>query len=872
MHYTSLFEAIRTEPSLTVLTVNQRLSQFLLSDYEAYRSKQPTSGATPDILPYSAWLKRCIINPGRPDLFSGYTLLSEMDESTLWEQCLKEEDHPLAPSALASLVQEAWQRLCEWQVPELDWQQAARGEQRKLIGWIKCFESECKNKKLLPAARFLDALLTRLLENNIPLPRQLIFVGFHQKTPALQRLCHVLQQKGHHIGFYETPAQETAAIQTFICQDPLQEYRKMAEWAYEILHNDQNAFIGCIVPDLPQSRRALLRAFNETAHPFINIPGACEESLSFNISYGEMLIHYPIIYTALLWLKLSITPLSVAEWQVLLDSPYLGDYSLDYALRAQLIRQLQKQTISSLSLAQFTALSSTLPLWQMRLDKINALSRASSFIQAPSLWRNEIKAILQLSGWPGQRTLNSTEYQALQRFEALLEELQALDLIMSACTFKAILYELKKRATNTLFQPQSVPARIQIIGVLEAAGLPFTHVWFAHADAAKWPPSPNPNPFIPFSVQRQYGLPHCDALHESRFAKTIMKHLKEEAGQLFYSYSIFDKNTQQLPSPLLVDFPSIELDPSPLKSQGFQASKLSTVDDTVGKILQNTQLPGGTGLFKEYAACPFKAYIKYRLKAEAWPSQSPGFSTAFRGQLIHKALELAWKELKDHAALTALSPEDQQQKTTRWAASALSELAVSTCLTSSKRLLKLELERLSYLINNWLNYERKRPPFSVIALESAEILKIGDFKISVRQDRLDSLDDGERCLIDYKTGNDIKNLDGLFGDRPDEPQLAIYCSISEKPINNLAFAKIHHEKLQFFSLVKKENLLPHSLLLNQVKNRDAEEWELQLNHWKNVFLSQADAIAKGHALIDPKEGKKTCEKCQFGSICRYSPA
>jgi hypothetical protein len=50
--------------------------------------------------------------------------------------------------------------------------------------------------------------------------------------------------------------------------------------------------------------------------------------------------------------------------------------------------------------------------------------------------------------------------------------------------------------------PESPPASIQILGGLEAAGLPFDALWVAGLAAERWPPAPRPNPLLPLAWQR----------------------------------------------------------------------------------------------------------------------------------------------------------------------------------------------------------------------------------------------------------------------------------------------------------------------------------------------------------------------------------
>ncbi len=52
------------------------------------------------------------------------------------------------------------------------------------------------------------------------------------------------------------------------------------------------------------------------------------------------------------------------------------------------------------------------------------------------------------------------------------------------------------------------------------------------------------------------------------------------------------------------------------------------------------------------ALCPFKAVAELRLGAVAVPEPVPGLDRFERGQLLHRALELVFAQLKDSRELT----------------------------------------------------------------------------------------------------------------------------------------------------------------------------------------------------------------------------
>ena len=65
---------------------------------------------------------------------------------------------------------------------------------------------------------------------------------------------------------------------------------------------------------------------------------------------------------------------------------------------------------------------------------------------------------------------------------------------------------------------------------------------------------------------------------------------------------------------------------------------------------------------------------------------------------------------------------------------------------------KAEINRLSAIIESFLELERSRLPFKTMALEKKFILELDDIQIEIRVDRIDS-DEKGMFVFDYKSSN-----------------------------------------------------------------------------------------------------------------------
>ena len=67
--------------------------------------------------------------------------------------------------------------------------------------------------------------------------------------------------------------------------------------------------------------------------------------------------------------------------------------------------------------------------------------------------------------------------------------------------------------------------------------------------------------------------------------------------------------------------------------------------------LSQPQVRGGSRVFAHQAACPFRAFAEHRLVARPLERLQVGLGPMRSGTLMHRALELLWRELRTQQAL-----------------------------------------------------------------------------------------------------------------------------------------------------------------------------------------------------------------------------
>lgn len=282
---------------------------------------------------------------------------------------------------------------------------------------------------------------------------------------------------------------------------------------------------------------------------------------------------------------------------------------------------------------------------------------------------------------------------------------------------------------------------------------------------------------------------------------------------------------------------------------------------------------GGSGVLRSQAACPFRAFAEYRLAAWPLDSASLGLGAMRRGSLLHRAMELLWRKLEGSARLLELDEEELRRQVEEAAQAALEEQRRRSPLVVSPRYADIESRRLVGQLVDWLELERQRSPFRVVAFEQEALVEAGGLQLRVVMDRIDELEDGRQLIIDYKTGR--VSPAGWFGERPDDPQLPLYgVAHSGAELAGLAFAQLRADGLRFTGVVSDGDVLPGLPLRGGQLAEAAEDWPSVLTEWSHAVAGLGAEFSAGRAEVAPKNGLRTCAgtHCRLAPFCRVRTA
>jgi len=872
---------LNTGPEEVILTVNRRLATHLQSQYDQHCLAHQSTWITPAIMPLSTWLIDRWQNTLQRRLLLDNTLSRFVWESIIEQACA---DYPLLDSQrAASQAQEAWNLLHQWQVPLEELEQSDSEDVSAFVSWAKSYQARCNENHWCDVAQ-LTANITQSLDfSTETIPQKHFIVGFDTLPPATQRLMTVLSQHSEVIvelfppligssSFIQRPFPPPAlCTQRVLLNDREAEFHAMAQWAKQQWQANPQQSIACIVPDLLAERSRVVRLFSEEF----------EWDLSaVNIAGGECLMQYPIIAVVITLIRfLSGRSLTQSLLTSVLLSPHLRGAESEGQQRAVLDQYCRRTLPDSCTLYPILSMlrdSGRCPELYAILNAAQALFKELPGTQLPSRWAKLFSEILTLLAWPGDQTLSSTEYQQVNNLQQQLRRYAGLDAIIGKQSVAAAQKTLSQLLSEALFQAESdFSAPIQVLGLLEATGFQFDQLWLCSMNDDIWPPSPAPNPFIPIDLQRTIALPRSSGAHELQYAQQIMHRLQHSTRTLIASYSQQkpDENRELAISPMIQTYTPTSLEALHLALPiPFIANPQTVVwrDDYAPPIQSSEKIRGGATILKLQAQCPFWAFAEIRLAAKPFDEIELGVSPALRGSLVHAVLAKLWQNLGSSEALHSMSEEELTLCVHHCIETVLnSELPTEDAIKLSDldlisartQIRNLESQRLHLLIKQWLSFEKKRPAFTVTAIEQPFELRLGPLNLHLQVDRIDSLSDGSQIIIDYKTGTPSPS--SWFGDRPDEPQLPLYALQKPYEVRGLAFAQIRAQSVKFNGITAEAGQLPG------VK-KAAAPWSTLIDEWQSTLTALAEDFYAGDAAVSPKKFPGTCAYCHLAPVCRIN--
>lgn len=874
-----------------VLCATRRLAQGLRASWDAARQgtgekrwralDARTVGQWIDALGEEVWLR------GAPDAVGDARHLDGFQERMLWQRIVGESvGDPSGVlfdvAAMAATAAEAHALATLWNIPV---RAPFPGEEnQRFQAWHKAFLEHCRRQRLIDASRRQKAVVEGLGEAAVALPARVLFAGFDRFSPLELRLQRTLRERGVGIGALDFSARRAGAARAQACPDRAAECLAAALWAKERLAADPAARLGIIVPDLAGCRALLQDTLDDVLQPSALCAEQAEAPRPYNISLGVPLPRYPLVGLAFELLRLLAAPQPVEQRAVslLLRSPYWSAAEREADGRARIDAALRRDVAPRAPLERFTRYARhyagqaelEVPALLADLDALPALRDGLRRRRLPSAWAGVLPKTLARAGWLSGRPLSSHEFQTRQAFLEELRKLADLDALLGEIDAPGALRVLAQLCGERVFQPQTEgDPPLQVMGLLEAAGMPFDALWVMGMSDGAWPPPARPNPLLSAEAQRAAESPNASAAVQLAFAEAIQRRLCASAADITFSWPCSEAAAELRPSPLLGDLAAAAAAAHPrsphwaVDAHAAAALAPPSIDAAAPPVHAGEKVIGGTGLLRAQAVCPAWAYYRYRLGAAKLEQPVEGLDPARRGSLVHHALEAFWKTVGSQDALLRMDAGARAEAVAQAVDDVLAEYDKDPRREPLKpRFRELEGLRTRRLLLRWLELECERPPFVVIACERQVDAEIEGIAVSMQIDRIDRLEGGALAVIDYKTGARV-DMANWATDRLTEPQLPIYASIAtpqeaspegtrSSPVAAVAFAKVLLDEPKFAGIGAADGLIAGVAGLDGKAGRalfaDVQrfpDWTAVLDHWRASIGAVAREVKAGRAAV-----------------------
>ncbi len=868
----------------TLVAASHRLARRLQFSFARRQTERGVEAwPSPDILHWQAWLQRCWDYHAREH--TDTVLLNEWQEQLLWQRVINESGRGgelMQPAHVARRVMEAWNLLHRYRIPIFPGDVAINEDARAFRNWAVDFRKLCDANGWCDGGSLID-----VLGRSINRPVRIALFGFERITPDQQLLINAIESAGGSVVVADHEhAGRNRRVDIRPGADAGEEISAAANWSRQLLESNRGASIGIVVPQLETLRSEVERRFADCLCPGALVEPAAAGPPSFSLSLGKPLSEYPLIDTAFTLLRLGQASLPLADLGALLRSPWVGGYETERLDRAMLDAALRDHGDRQPSV------DSILYVADRALDAdrqpgcfLDALRQAGQYLRGlpgsapPVAWAQAMTRLLALFGWPGDRTLASGDYQALKAWQEVLNRFVSMQLVESAIGYDAAVNRLRRIATALGFQPETEETPIQILGLAGAADMAFDHLWVMGLHEENWPPPARPNPFIPLALQSRHGLPGATAelvLEESR--RRLMA-LVRSAPDVVLSYPRHDKDRTLRPSPLLKPWaggavPEQAGEVPDYAARMLAAGRLDTLNDEQAPPPAGGHAAGGTALFRDQSACPFRAFARHRLRAGGLDEVDIGLRPRDRGLILHRLMQRLWQRLETQQRLIAMAADERDRLIDEVIGDVLAAERRRSPRVWTDRFTGLEKARLGNLLREWLQLEAQRSPFRVVACEQEQQINIDAIEANTRIDRVDRLADEREVIIDYKTGE--ANVNEWLGERPDDPQLPLYAVTRGECIAAVAFGRLKRGPgFGFQGLASEAGILPDTRAFDTTsqarqltsETTPAPGWEDLLAAWKTIVNRLARAFLDGDARVDPKNAQ-ACRFCDQHPLCR----
>lgn len=842
-----------------LLTANSRIARniqmFLLGE-----SKKNMLSAT-RVMSVSEWLdKHFKAARDKGFLDKAARVLSDHESLWAWKTIVAEDQSLYSPNKAASLAYSAF-KLCKEYNIQISPDQFGYAEDTEVFSlWAAKF-SQFLDGNLSTIGSALPGILLQSGYVDLTEKENIFLFGELTVSPLTSALIEKIG--GGKPNRYK-PRARSASKTGYKFDSPEAELKACASWAVQQSANNPDSVITIVVPDLAKHKDNVIRALRDADNPDHIRPINGYGNVSFNISFGQPYSELPIVRHVGKLLRYMTTGASFYDVTQLVSSPYftkLSSFSRYIHISQYLLPEDQ---------VKIRGWKRHLPAVPDEVANVfdDILGAFDTGLRmTPYAWQKKLTSMLTDSlGWPGNRGMTTLEYQAIQYWKVFSQLFAAYDFQLREIDLYSFVQLFEHVAANTLFHEESNPSNIHVLGTVEAEGMYTDYMWILEAHDSNFPSKADRNPFIPLDIQVKADIPHCSADKELQYARHLLSSYEKYASEIILSFSSLDSDGRdQFPSPIAgATYESVTK--SIVTTTSLVEPKLSPYILRPVPYDSQDRVKGGAYLFKDYVKCGFFAFANHRLGLPSKVDSPFGLSRASQGTILHEMMRHFWDKVKSHKELIEASSEYLRELLIYSCDLAIAKVITKTGQLFSERYLKIERDRQVDIAINWLDIEKLRPPFEVVATEKKVTRTLSGITTNLVIDRIDR-DITTKALMfwDYKTG--YVSIGDLSIDSPIDPQIPLYV-LDEDDVSALGYLKLSNKRTEAVGFAAKEIAFSR-LTVDQKATRYGltTDWTANVSGWKKSLENVADHIYSG-AFFNTPVSAQNCRDCSRRWLCR----
>jgi ATP-dependent helicase/nuclease subunit B len=787
----------------------------------------------PEFLTTDAWLAKLWSDAQCVGLLADErTLISETIETALWREAAQQTGDftPAEASAVARALQEAWSLEHRYADGRADNTESnapiASGANGVLYANARrWFVNRLREPGALTRAQLPACLAAQAGSIKALMSSRIVQTPSFAPIPAVDRALATLASAAscQLLPFVSTAisvsAQSVTRFEFALASDQRGAVVEAARLA------TLDAPLAIVVPELQLERGQWQRALTAAG-------------VHHNLSLGPKLSEHPYVAALIRLLEAVTTPIDVEIIAQALRHPR-------WARSQEQMRRVSAREIELLNLGYQTTSLSAFEVGRETVFEPKRKQTRAAWAQTWRVFTDQLTI--------GHATMTSERFQLESAYQKLLATWTTLDQWLGALSASSALAEWSTLLSSTPFQPEGDDAPVQVMGLLESAGTPFSSVWITGLNDEVLPERSRQNPFLLAAWQRNERIGLGSLEECTSRAERLWHGWQSLSTRLTVSTSRAQDTRLVSPSPFVAGF-DIQAMPRVVKTIK-PPTRLS--DERDAAWIQKRAL--SSSKLEAQALCPRRGWARIRLDLDDWPRRFDGVPPMVRGKIVHRIAETMGRS-RMHANSIGVNLDFELTRLPNWTSSAISEFRELAKEVHSS-VWDIEAARLYGLFNRFLQLENLREPFRVIDVECDIETDIDSTKFKLRIDRIESIGDDAIVILDFKSGQ--VNRKGLIDQRLSSPQLPLYALALERnaaqQASAISFAQLHDDEVTYVD-VGRVPLLP--------KKKPTSNFDEIQAQWPVQISALIREVKEGDAIVAPIEGNKTCEYCGLQRLCR----